>query len=166
MAGNISKESLEQEIVKIEKSNQHNHSLIIIKGKNISDKERFLVYYDERWDCKLFLSYKTQDRNNEAAIIDQVCADLQLDKKELSIRYVTSRVQEKYSVSHDEYRIYNHRLYELEIHNWQKENEEDFSINEKHYYWMTIPEMEQDENIVKKNIEVVDFVKEAMDTPF
>ncbi len=38
---------------------------------------------------------------------------------------------------------------------------DDFSIKSKHYYWMTIKDMEQDENIMKKNMEVVDFVKEC-----
>ena len=37
---------------------------------------------------------------------------------------------------------------------------DDFSVNGKHYYWMTIKDMEEDENVRKKNLEVVDFVKE------
>ena len=40
-------------------------------------------------------------------------------------------------------------------------NKNDFSINSRHYYWMTISEMEKDDNIMKKNMEVVDFVKEC-----
>ena len=36
----------------------------------------------------------------------------------INLRYITSRVQEKYSVSHDEKRTYNHRLYELQISDW------------------------------------------------
>ena len=40
-------------------------------------------------------------------------------------------------------------------------NKNDFSINSRHYYWMTISEMEKDNNIMKKNMEVVDFVKEC-----
>ena len=42
-----------------------------------------------------------------------------------------------------ENRIYNHRLY---------------------YYWMSISDMERDPNIVKKNLDVIDFVKESMHT--
>ncbi len=40
-------------------------------------------------------------------------------------------------------------------------NENDFSIKSRHYYCMTISEMEKDDNIMKKNMEVVDFVKEC-----
>ena len=36
---------------------QHNHSLIAIKNQ-VGEEKRYLVYYDERWDCKLFLNYK------------------------------------------------------------------------------------------------------------
>lgn len=32
---------------------QHNHSLIAIRD-TFEKENRFLVYYDERWDCKLF----------------------------------------------------------------------------------------------------------------
>lgn len=59
---------------------QHNHSLIVIKDSFSGIKERYLLYYDEKWDCKLFLNYKTQDRNNEDVIVDNVSADLGVDK--------------------------------------------------------------------------------------
>ena len=120
-----------------------------------------LVYYDERWDCKLFLNYKTQNRNNEAALKEQVAADLNLNSDDIVCNYITSRVQEKYSVSHQEMRVYNHRLYEMYFNyipdKFKKDN---FEVNGKHYYWMTIEEMEKDDNIKEKNLEVVDFVKE------
>ena len=37
---------------------------------------------------------------------------------------------------------------------------DNFEISGRHYYWMTIDEMEKDDNIKKKNLDVVDFVKE------
>lgn len=70
---------------------QHNHSLVVIKD---AASNRYLVYYDERWDCKLFLNYKTQDRNNESALKEQVAADLGLDSTNLLFDYIASRVQE------------------------------------------------------------------------
>lgn len=137
---------------------QHNHSLVVIKD---IASNRYLVYYDERWDCKLFLNYKTQDRNNESALKEQVAADLGLDSTNLLFDYIASRVQEKYSVSHGEMRIYNHRLYEIHCCDFpEKFKENNFVINGKQYYWMSIPEMEKDKNIQEKNLEVVDFVKE------
>ena len=43
-----------------------------------------------------------------------------------------------------------------------RQMEKDFVVNGKHYYWMSIEEMEKDDNIRNKNLEVVDFVKEYM----
>ncbi|RHQ56962.1 hypothetical protein DWY31_03210 [Dorea sp. AF24-7LB] len=115
------------------------------------------------WDCKLFLNYKTQERGDEAAIIANVVKELKLNQKEVKCRYITSKLQEKYSISHRENRIYNHRLYELQVNRFsEQEMEKDFVVNGKHYYWMSIEEMEKDDNIRNKNLEVVDFVKEYM----
>ena len=107
------------------------------------------------------MNYKTQARNNEAALIDKVSTDLQIDKSQMHCRYITSRIQEKYSVSHKENRVYNHKLYEISIdHLSEIFPENDFLKNGKHFYWMTLSEMEQDDNIAKKNLDVIDFVKE------
>ena len=142
---------------------QHNHSFVIIKESFNDNMKRFLLYYDEKWDCKLFLNYKTQERGDEAAIIANVVKELKLNQKEVKCRYITSKLQEKYSVSHRENRIYNHRLYELQVNRFsEQEMEKDFVVNGKHYYWMSIEEMEKDDNIRNKNLEVVDFVKEYM----
>ena len=83
---------------------QHNHSLVVIRNLFTENKQKFLVYYDEKWDCKLFLNYKTMDRDNENSILDRVAPDLALNRED----------------------------------------------------------MEHDENIEKKNMEVVDFVKESI----
>lgn len=40
--------------------------------------------------------------------------------------------------------------------------EDDFSVNGVHYFWMTIPEMQKDKNIMNKNMDVVDFVNETI----
>ena len=142
---------------------QHNHSLVAVKDNSCEEKLRYLVYYDERWDCKLFLNYKTQNRNNEAALKEQVAADLNLNSGDIVCNYITSRVQEKYSVSHQEMRVYNHRLYEMYFNyipdKFKKDN---FEVNGKHYYWMTIEEMEKDKRIMSVNMDVVDFVKENL----
>ena len=66
---------------------QHKHSLVAIQFPDTSAEKKYLVYYDERWDCKLFLNYKT------------------VDKSQMNCRYISSKVQEKYSESHQENRI-------------------------------------------------------------
>mgnify|MGYP004647251233 CR=1 FL=1 len=142
---------------------QHKHSLVAIQFPDTSAEKKYLVYYDERWDCKLFLNYKTVDRADEESVINKVSADLNVDKSQINCRYISSKVQEKYSESHQENRIYNHRLYEIKIQVFpEDEQKENFVVNGRHYYWMSISDMERDPNIVKKNLDVIDFVKESM----
>ena len=142
---------------------QHKHSLVAIRFPDTSAEKKYLVYYDERWDCKLFLNYKTVDRADEESVINKVSADLNVDKSQINCRYISSKVQEKYSESHQENRIYNHRLYEIKIQVFpEDEQKENFVVNGRHYYWMSISDMERDPNIVKKNLDVIDFVKESM----
>lgn len=153
-------ENLRKDIEKLDLI-QHNHSLVLIRNTFDAEIKKFLVYYDENWDCKLFLNYKTVEKNNEAIIVDNIAADLGIDKIMVHCNYISSRVHEKYSVSHQENRVYNHRLYEAHISSFPDRMKKDnFIHNNKHYYWMTMEEMEKDENIIKKNVDVLDFVKE------
>lgn len=136
----------------------HRHSLVIIKNK-----DKYLLYDDERRQCKLFINYKTKDENNETAIKEALEKDLQLDTSTINCEFVTSRTQEKYSVSHNENRIYNHNLYSITLSKLPAYMKKDnFVINNKHYYWMTMNEMLSDSNIKEKNLEVVYFVKDSI----
>ena len=56
----------------IEKLNtiQHNHSLVAIKDTFSVESKRYLTYYDEKWECKLFLNFKTIEEDNENNLID------------------------------------------------------------------------------------------------
>lgn len=133
---------------------ERTYYLVVVKD---TFSGRYLVYYDKRWDCKLFPNYK----DSESTLREQVAVDLGLNSAALTLAYLASRVQEKYSVSHGEMRIYNHRLYEIHCCDFpEKFKKDNFVINGKHYYWMSMSEMEKDKNIQEKNLEVVDFVKE------
>ena len=93
--------------------------------------------------------------------MSRIAEDFNVDVQAINCRYVASRVQEKYSVSHNEDRVYQHRLYEVSFDRMPEAvGNDDFIINDRHYYWMSIPDMEKDANIAQKNLEVVDFVKE------
>lgn len=77
--------------------------------------------------------------------------------------YLGSKIQKKFSVSHNENKIYNHQLYEIKFINIPKiMYQPDFIINGIHYYWMTIEEMMNDQNIYKKNSEVISFIKKYL----
>ena len=143
---------------------QYEHSIICIRDTFNAVPTRFLLYYDERWDCKLFLNTNTVDKGNEAAILDQISSWLRLDKNSLYCRYLTSHVHEKYSVSHKENRVYSHRIYEVQIFAFPEMlRGDDFTIEDRHYYWMSMEDMENERNIQKKNMDVVNFVKDCFE---
>lgn len=40
--------------------------------------------------------------------------------------------------------------------------QDSFECDGKQYYWMTVPELEQDENVQKKNNDILGYVKELV----
>lgn len=120
------------------------HSLVIIRNDS-----KFLTYEDEGWRCKLFINYKTVF-NNEESIVQHIAKDLNMNPKEIHCKYITDEIHSKFSVSHNENRIYEHSIYELTQFDKSICKDDDFVIGDKHYYWMTIGEMKKDNNIIKK----------------
>lgn len=72
---------------------QHNHSLVIIKNTFEEDIDNYLVYFDERWECKLFLNYKTQVYNDEQNIINNVSSDLRINPELIHCNYIAAKIQ-------------------------------------------------------------------------
>lgn len=126
----------------------HNYSLIIIKYKN-----KYLLYDDQRWKCKLFINYKTVNKDNDQHLINFISKDLEIDNSLISCKYITSKIQRKYSISHNEYKTYNHSLYLVTLSFLQTIIiNNDFIIKNKHYYWMTMNMISNDKSIKEKNL--------------
>ena len=138
----------------------HPFSIVAIKDTFNKYPNRFLLYYDARWDCDFFFSFRTVDNNNTENIIKKLSAELQLDEQYIKVDYKTQEIQSKFSESDKIQKTYEHKLYCAEISHFSKQHKQDsFEINGKKFKWMTIEQMEQDENIKKKNLDVVDLVK-------
>lgn len=156
---NYTKEDLFKDINKLNQIT-HNHSIIAIKDTYSEFPNRFLVYDDSRWKCKLFLNYKINP-NNEKFIMDHISHELKVKSEDISIDYLSQKIHEKYSQSHKEMRFYCHKLYLVTIKSFpdiMKHNS--FEIDGVQYYWMSISEMERDRRIAEVNQDIVDFVKE------
>lgn len=148
----------------IEKLNgiQHRFSIVAVKDTFNQYPNRFLLYYDERWDCKFFFSYKTVD-NDTDNIITKLSNELKVDRSNIKIDFKTEQIQQKYSVSHNEDRVYDHRVYSAEISKFRRGlTADEFEIDGKKYYWMTIQDMERDERIKEVNLDVVSLIKESV----
>lgn len=138
----------------------HNHSIVAIKDSFEKFPNRFLVYYDTRWECFLFLNFKT-NVNNESFIINGLSHQLKTDRSNIRLDYISQMVHEKYSESHQESRVYCHRLYTAELTVFSPEIKfSEFTLDGIQYRWMSIAEMESDNRTMTVNSDIINFVKE------
>ncbi len=159
------KDVLYGEIEEANLMKEHPHSIVLIKDTFNQNANRFLVYYDARWDCKLFLNYSTitsdfkQDEDNIAKHLQM---ELKLPQNNLEGAFEFEQVHEKYSVSAKENRCYCHRFYVFRIKKFTDEISQDsFEIDGKKFCWMSIAEMENDKRIMEANSDIVSMVKKV-----
>lgn len=151
----------------IENLNEITHPFSIVAIKDTFNKfpNNFLLYYDTRWDCKFFIYYRTQATSNEVNeenICTRLSNELKIKKDRISVEYRSVKIQRKFSVSDQKYKCYEHQVYYVKIPFNSTIKNRDFIIDGKHYYWMSIAEMEQDPNIIEKNLDVVNLISESI----
>lgn len=77
------------------------------------------------------------------------------------MRFVISKIHQKYSETAKKQKTYEHYFYEGNIISFPDEmKKEHFVIAGVDYYWKTIQDLEQDENVKQKNLDVLKYVKE------
>lgn len=106
------------------------HSIIIIKKD-----DKFLNYYDDRWDMYLFPNIKG---NN----IDEIKEKYNTD----NVSFLFDKEHDKYSVSHGENRTYHHYFYEVK------------SDIDGEYF--TLDELLEDPKVKENNSDIIGFIKE------
>ncbi|WP_368276344.1 type II toxin-antitoxin system PemK/MazF family toxin [Coprococcus sp. RTP21204st1_G4_RTP21204_210225] len=141
-----------QLFVEVTSGKWHEFSIIAVKN---SDGE-YLQRYDDRWKCWLFPYVRSTNENKEN--VDSYISKLL--RKTVVTKYVTVAKHCKYSESDKLYKIYNHKLYEVLLDSVPKNMEnKEFDIDNTKYKWMSITELEQDENVMEKNDDIIAFVK-------
>lgn len=142
---------------------KHPFSIIAIKDEFQTYPGRFLVYYDNRWKCRLFLNYHTQESlpENEARIKIELSQDLHLNVSDIQIDYKDTILHKKFSHSDQCEKWYEYTIYQAHISNFpEAEQISSFEINGRQYYWMSLSEMERDQTIMEKNSDIVSYVKQ------
>lgn len=144
------------------------HEFNIVTGtRKVHWVRHYLVYYDTRWDCWLFMNYKARHREYEAEneLKEALAKRFHVQEEYLYVHYLTAQRLEKYSVPHDEIRTYRHNYYELQImvdpgpEHLLKKN---FVVDGTKYAWMTEEELRNDKNTWEKNHEVLEYVFEMI----
>lgn len=146
-----------KEILNMDKT-QHHHSIIAIKDTFQPYPNRFLVYEDTAWNCRFFPNFPTQEteKKNKEYIKEKLSNELKIPESCIAVERKGSALQEKYSVKHQENRIYDHIFYLVTLDRIGKAMQRpSFTLDNRSFYWMTISEMEADPDIQKKNMDVV-----------
>lgn len=120
------------------------HAIIIIKNK-----DKYLQYYDERWDSYLFPNMKLKEEFTDIDIIEYV--ENNLNKKVIDCTFIKNIIHSKYSVSHKEVREYNHYFYLVNIDNY------DFDSN---YKFFSMDELKNNKRIMEVNSDIVSYIEE------
>lgn len=130
----------------------HEFSLVAVKNPT----GKYLQKYDSRWNCWLFPYIKTTE-NNKENVDKYIRGLLQLP---IDTCYIAQTRHCKYSESDNVYKIYNHKLYGVLLKRIPEMMlQDEFYMEDVKYRWMSITELEQDENVMKKNEDVIAFVK-------
>lgn len=137
----------------------HNHSIVVIKDSFNKFPNRFLVYEDKLWDCEFFLNYK-ENPNNEEFIRSHISNELKIDSEDIQLKYISQKIHEKYSEKAKEIKIYSHKFYLATIKNFPDFMKNDsFEKDGRKYHWRSMMELEQNPDVLAKNMDVVNFVK-------
>ena len=116
---------------------------------------KYLQKYDYRWNCWLFPYIKTAENNKEN--VDEYISEL--FHLSIDTSYIAQAKHCKYSESDNVYKIYNHKLYGVLLtHTPEIMLQDEFYMEDVKYRWMSIKELEQDENVMKKNADVIAFI--------
>ncbi len=141
---------------------EHPFSIVAIKDTFREYPNKYLLYYDTRWNCWFFMNFRTKENPevNVSSIKSGISAKLKVDVNDIELDYKAEAMHHKHSESDNEDKWYHHSLYNCELLNFRDELEQDnFIIDDVKYKWMTIAEMEKNPSIKQHNMDVVEFVK-------
>lgn len=121
------------------------HSIIIIKN----DKNEYLQYFDEEWNCYLFLNSKMNSKDDIKSIYNKLHT-LGLKKQDVILSYKGELKHKKYSASAKKEKEYHHYFYEVKLLN-------NITMSEG-YKWFSMEELQKNDRIQKINGDIVEYI--------
>ena len=133
------------------------HAIIVLKNK----EEKYLQYYESKWESYLFLNCKMIDENDYQAINNKINEMLDIDSSLYNISYINTKVHTKYSVKDKIDKEYTHYFYSFEFN----EKFDFFDLNEFErngikFKWFSYDDLLNDKRIQEVNSDIVSFIKE------
>lgn len=140
---------------------EHRHSLVALKDTFAAVPSKYLLYYDEKWKCWFFFSYRTAQNDDSGHVRKALSEQLGVPEKLVKVKWVAERVQTKQSPTG--VKTYAHKLYSAKLSSFPESvKATTFTLNGTRYCWMTLQEMEKNPEIQKQNLDVVHFVEESL----
>lgn len=126
------------------------HAIIIIRKD-----DKYLNYYDKRWECYLFPNCKIEEN-----IKEYISSILKIKEKEITAKFLKEITHRKFSESTKIEKEYTHSFYKIEIKDIKnKFKDKEFTIEDTKYKWFTTKEFEENERIQKVNSDIIGYVK-------
>lgn len=158
-------DKLYSEIADLDSKAEHPFDIILIKNKQKSGE--YLLFKSKRWNCWLFPNYHCSNKlfnKTEEIIYIKKCIKRDLNiSKNVNINYIGNQISSKYSVFDKIYKKYNFHYFTIQYENFDFDRKRKFKFNGKNYCWKTLDKMYSSKNIVKKNKDVLDYVRRKCD---
>ena len=130
------------------------HSIIVIKNK----KGEYLQYFDQRWNCYLFLNCKLPNGEDSEIVKEKISEAFNISTGKINVVLKGEKRHRKFSESAMKEKEYTHLFYEAKI--GMVIEDKSFNINGIQYKWFSYSELLQDERIKKVNYDIIEYVKE------
>lgn len=159
-------ENLYSEISNLDPKREHPFDIIVIRDIGMSG--RYLTVKSKRWKSWLFPNYHCLDgafniTEEEKHIKECLKRDLHI-KREVTITYIGNEIKEQYSVGDKVNKKYNFHYFQIAGSESIGGGRKRFYCNGKKYCWKTLDEMYSNKNTVKKNENVLAYVRQKCDT--
>ncbi len=151
---------LYNDIATLAESNNNAYSIIAVHNP---EQNKYLLYADEQWGCKLFLNYKIREADEQKEVKNLkalLARDLQVPKKAVRLNFQFTQESEKLSIGNNVNKLYEFHFYYACIYGISEQNV--LQVGGRTYSWVSIPEMEADPDLMRKNADVVALVKNAI----
>lgn len=138
---------------------KHAFSLIILKDISGKHRNEYLLKYDRRWKCYLFI-YNATRTENDREFAENFASDLTGER--CAVKNEKKDIVKKFSFSDEYEKTYTHTFYEIEFDAEKSRlpDKKKFRIGKDKYQWLSISEMKDSSRIQERNAETVRYVAE------
>lgn len=162
-------DDLYNELVELDNSREHVFNIILLKNNTYEGK--YLLFNSKRWKCKLFPNYHALSgqynvENESLRIKEAFAADVGVSKERIETTYLGKINSRKYSYGDKVNKQYVFHFFSIGITTliYEKNIKQkgSFRHNGKKFYWMTLDQMFANKNMMKKNGDVLNYVRNSV----